>query len=348
MIALGSREARRIAVAASGFLAFVSLALVSRIAAAAPETGTTSVELRYAVGDGIAGCLSEAAFHDAVRSRLPHQSLASERPIVVSTSIDRDGRRLRATVTLREDGSAGAPVEASQEIFASPHECATLSAAAALAVSLAIERARSHPPSPPPLTTAPEAAPAPASRSRRPARRRPLPRERKPAPSGRELRTHAALAGSYGMLPSASIGASFGASLKLADRWSAGLEARAWLPATVESSSGRAGAKAWLVLAEPSACAHASHGFVCAVGAVGDFRAVGTGRLLSRSTDSTYLALGARVGTEIPVGRPFSLVIHGSALVPLLRPALRIEDELLWRGPLVAGEIGVGVRMSIL
>ncbi len=144
------------------------------------------------------------------------------------------------------------------------------------------------------------------------------------------------------------MGASFGASLKLVDRWSVGLEAGAWVPATVESSRARAGAKAWLVSAGPSACAHERIGFVCAIGVVGDFRAAGTGRLLSRFSDSTYVALGARVGTEIPFARPFSLLIHASALVPLLRPSLRIEDELLWRAPLVGGELGIGVRMSIL
>lgn len=324
------------------------MALVSGAAAAAPEAGAATVELGYTVGSGITGCLSEAAFRDAVRTRLPHSSLASERPIVVSTSIERDGRRLRAIVTLREDGSTGAPVEAAQELFASPNECATLSAAAALAVSLAIERARSHAPPPPPEPVAPEPV-RPAEARPPPSRRRaPRPLPRRPVPSGREVRTHAVIGGSYGILPSASIGASFGASLKLADRWSAGLDAGAWLPATAESSSGRAGAKAWLVFAGPSACAHASHGFVCVIGAAGDFRAVGTGRLLSRSTDSTYLALGARVGTEIPLGRPFSLLIHGSAVVPLLRPALRIQDELLWRAPLAGGELGVGIRMSIL
>ena len=88
--------------------------------------------------------------------------------------------------------------------------------------------------------------------------------------------------------------------------------------------------------------------FVCGVGTLGDFRASGTGRLLSRSSGSLYVALGVRLGTEIPLVGPFSLAVHGSVLTPLLRPTLRIGDALLWRAPIAGGELGIGLRMSIL
>jgi hypothetical protein len=149
------------------------------------------------------------------------------------------------------------------------------------------------------------------------------------------------------MLPSASLGTAFGASLKI-DRWSAQLEAGAWLPATVESSTRADGAKAWLLTLSGAGCVHGgAHSFMCAAFAVGDFRASGTGRLLSRSSGSTYVALGARVGTELPLAGPFFLLLHAGVLAPILRPTLRIGDELLWRAPLVGGEFGLGVRMSI-
>ena len=169
----------------------------------------------------------------------------------------------------------------------------------------------------------------------------------RPQPAPYELRTHASLTGEYGILPGPSIGESVGASLRIGG-WSAGLEAGAWLPASVSSSASRAGARAWLHFLSGSACAERSHLFVCGVGTLGEFRASGTGRLLSRSSGSTYVALGARVGTEIPLVGPFSLAVHGSVLTPLLRPTLRIGDALLWRAPIAGGELGIGLRMSIL
>lgn len=305
----------------------------------------------YAVAEGIVGCLSESEFHEAVRRRLSDDSFASGAAVSVATRIERDGQRLRATIVLQDVG-ASAPVEAVQEIFAARDECAPLSAAAALAVSLTIERSRAHarvepPPSPPEPPR--EVQRAAASRPPRP----PSPR-RAPAPTAaaedrqsRELRTHALLTGGYGILPDASIGAASGASLKL-ERWSAQLEAGAWLPTTVESGTGDGGARAWLIALSAAGCLHAGRSFVCGVGTLGELRASGTGRLLSRSSGSTYLALGARVGTELPLAGPFSLLVHVGALAPLLRPSLRIGNELLWRAPVVGGELGIGIRMSIL
>ena len=101
-------------------------------------------------------------------------------------------------------------------------------------------------------------------------------------------------------------------------------------------------------LLSASACVHPGPRFVCGVGTVGRLRAFGMGQLHSRSGASTYVAMGVRVGTEIVVASPFSLVVHGTALSPLLRPSLRIGDELLWRAPLVGAEVGIGIRVSIL
>lgn len=335
-----------------------ALVIAPRPAEASPDETPSTIELRYVVAKGIAGCFSETEFRDAVQARLADHSFASRRPTVVTTSIKREGSRLRATVTLREEGDAGAAGEVTKETFAAPSECRTLSAAAALAVSLAIERARSEAPPPPeappeaPAETPPEASPEhePAREPRRAPR--PIAPSRPPQPlrpqrAPFELRTHASLTGEYGILPGPSIGESVGASLRI-DGWSAGLEAGAWLPASVSSSASRAGARAWLGFLSGSACAEHARLFVCGVGTLGDFRASGTGRLLSRSSGSLYVALGVRLGTEIPLAGPFSLAVHGSVLTPLLRPTLRIGDALLWRAPIAGGELGIGLRMSIL
>ena len=339
-----------------------ALVVAPHPAEASPDETPATIELRYFVAKGIARCFSEDEFRDAVRARLADHSFASRRPTIVTTSITREGSRLRATVTLREEGDASSEGEVTKETFAAPSECRTLSAAAALAVSLAIERARSEAPPPPeappeaPAETPPEAPPEPEPEhepTREPRRAaQPLAPSRptqplRPQRAPFELRTHASLTGEYGILPGPSIGESVGASLRI-DGWSAGLEVGAWLPASVSSSASRAGAKAWLSFMSGSACAERARLFVCGVGTLGGFRASGTGRLLSRSSGSLYVALGVRLGTEIPLVGPFSLAVHGSVLTPLLRPTLRIGDALLWRAPIAGGELGIGLRMSIL
>ncbi|MDF2692352.1 MAG: hypothetical protein K0S65_735 [Labilithrix sp.] len=313
------------------------------------------LELPYSVEPGIAGCLSEAAFHAAVRERLAADHTAPIAPMVVVTRIERAGRQLRATVSLQ---TASNQEEASQTLVAGLHECATLSKTAALAVSLTIERARKRAEAeatPPPPAPEPPPPPAPEEAATRPMAPSPAPslRVRLTRPPARPkrhrptLRTHALLTSSYGVLPDLALGTLAGASFK-SERWSAVLEAGAWLPSTVESSTRRDGGKAWLVFLSGSACAHRGGLFVCGVGVLGDFRAAGTGHLLSRSSGSTYVAVGGRLGADVPLGGPFSLVVHGDVLAPLFRPSLRIDDELLWRAPVFAGEFGLGLRMSIL
>jgi hypothetical protein len=329
-------------------LAFAFVVLVPRTARAIDA----ELELPYSIGPGIAGCLSEAAFHAAVRERLAADRTAPIAPMVVVTRIERARRQLRATVSLQ---TASNQEEASQTLVAGLHECSTLSKTAALAVSLTIERARERAeaevapplpaPEPPPLAREEKETVAPPPPPSRPVRlTRPPARPKRHRPT---LRTHALLTSSYGVLPDLALGTLAGASFKT-ERWSAVLEAGAWLPSTVQSSTRRDGGKAWLVFLSGSACAHRGALFVCGVGVLGDFRAAGTGHLLSRSSDSTYVAVGGRLGADIPLGGPFSLVVHGDVLAPLFRPSLRIDHELLWRAPVLAGEFGVGVRMSIL
>lgn len=344
---------RRSAVRAGSLVTFMALGLVARSSSAADPVDPT-VELEYVVASGIPDCLSRSDFEDAVRTRLAGTTWAAHEAIAVSTRIEPEGERLRATVILRERGEAGRWTEVKQEIFAAPHECATLSATAALAASLTIRRslayARSTQPAPSELRP-PPLPPGPSSASKRPESpaapppaRPPTPHERKKRP---EIRTHLLVVGGYDIQPSPSVGSAFGASVKF-EPWSAGLEAGAWLPAVITTPSGRGGGKAWLVFSSASACVHPGPLFVCGVGTIGRLRAFGMGQLHSRSGASTYVAMGVRVGTEIVVASPFSLVVHGTALSPLLRPSLRIGDELLWRAPLVGAEVGIGLRVSIL
>ncbi|AKU93867.1 hypothetical protein AKJ09_00531 [Labilithrix luteola] len=309
---------------------------------------------------GLRGCLSESAFRKEILRRLPDDPFADDGAIVITTVISAQGERLRAHIELHDPNE---PDAVDQEVFARPDECATLGAAAALAVSLTIQHSRelartreappdeSNPTVPHPSELVPEEPSSTPQVPPGPSPVRPIRNVGGAArrPTKLELRTHAVLALGWGLLPDVTPGTLFGASLKRG-HWSATLEAGGFLPARSESSRG-GGANAWLVFLAAAGCGHlgdAGRLFACGTVTVGDFRAAGTTPLLSRSSESTYVAVGARVGLELPISRPFALVVQLDGTAPVVRQALRIGDELLWKTPVVGGYLSVGVRMSIL
>ncbi|MDF2696877.1 MAG: hypothetical protein K0S65_5260, partial [Labilithrix sp.] len=253
-----------------------------------------------------------------------------------------------------------------QEIHARRDECATLTAAAALAVSMAIERELaqleehsaakpSNAPSQPALSTRPSdgeveeisgSSRGTAPRTRmlgQPRSRPPKPRVLTPERKhGLELRSHATLLLGIGIVPEDTAGARVGASIGR-ERWSVGLEAGAWLPTEARSPLG-GGAGARLVYLVGTACAWHHWLFMCGGWTLGDFRAAGTGPVLSRSTRSTYVAVTGRAGVELPLIAPFSFVLHAGVVAPLVRTTLRIADETLWQAPALGGELGLTWR----
>ncbi|MDF2691676.1 MAG: hypothetical protein K0S65_59 [Labilithrix sp.] len=311
-------------------------------AASSSPTAGLKVQLRYDVDEPAASCPSEAEFRAEVLRRLPDDPFAPDGSVVILTRIDRRAERLRATVLLREPSP---PTEVTEELFASLDDCATLSAAAALVVSLAIERSRSHA-SFEPRPAAPSREEVPVKTALAPQASRAPVQAPEPKRATLDLRTQVASDIGYGILPGVSAGSSFGLSLKR-DVWSAGLEAGAWLPATVESSRG-GGATASLRYLSGSVCTHRLQLFVCGAATVGDFHAAGTMQLLSRAARSTYLALGGRLGVELPLWRPLALVLQLEAIAPLVGATLEIGGQLLWETPTVGAHLTAGFRVSIL
>ncbi len=346
-----------------------AILLAARVAAAAPAQ--PSVELRYSAEDSVVGCHSEPTFRHAVRQRLPFDPFVAppnSAPIVVTVRIDRSEPELRATITLTEpDGVA----QATQELTEEHDGCATLSAAAALAVSLTIERSlvraaergNSTPAEGAPLRVVGAQAPTsqllapspsgspdngqpptPAVTSKRPPPG--LPGSKRDVRNVIDVHTHAGGGIGLGILPAAAAGARAGATVEL-ERWTAGVEAGAWLPAEASSPPG-GGARARLVFLSGSVCGRHGRFFACGVASLGDLRAAGTEPLLSRSSGSTYVAFGGRAGLEVPLHHPFALVLYTGLIAPLVRTTLRIGDEMLWRAPLAGAELGTSIRITIL
>ncbi|AKU96545.1 hypothetical protein AKJ09_03209 [Labilithrix luteola] len=274
----------------------------------------------------------------------------------MTTRIVRSGRQLRASIVLTEPDR---PSEAAQEIASGPEGCATLSVAAALATSMSIERTVARrgatEPSPPaaesPVAEPPSVEPPPQAESLPQPRRVVRPRMNvrgRPQPSSRPIgvQTHAGPIFGQGILPGVAAGVSFGGSLDLG-LFRPGLEAAGWFPSTATSPRG-GGATASLISLSGLACAHHGRLFACGLATLGEFRVAGTDLLVSRSSSSTYLAVGARAGIELPLVAPFSLGLQATAVVPLVERTLRIVDEVLWLTPPVGAELGMFWRVTIL
>lgn len=302
-------------------------------AAAAPS----AIELRYSAPADVPGCLSERELLTAVTERSPPGTIleiGTEQAVRVAIGIARAAgtTQLRATIVIDEDIREDEPV---QELIASDDECRTLGVAAALAAGLAIERTLDRRGAPSPSTGAP-----PAIADDPPAVEAP------PRPPSRvRVASRAAALVSYGVLPSPAAGSAAGAAIELGD-WSAGLEASAFLPAAISSPRG-GGARAALAFVAVTPCRRIARFEACAVAALGDFRASGTGSLLSRSTRGLYATLGVRGAIELVRAEPFAVVLHVGVLAPLLRTTLHIGDELLWKAPAAGGEAGLTWRITI-
>ena len=320
-----------------------SAVLGGALATAAPAAAAPSaVTLRYSAPADVPGCLSERELLMAVGERAPPGTtveVGTEQAVRVTIGIARaeSAGQLRATIVVDDDVREG---EAVQELIASDEECRTLGVAAALAAGLAIERTierrREPPPQPSPGAARGPSAIASGARAV----------DEPPRPSSRvRVVSRAAALVSYGVLPSPAAGSAAGAAVELGD-WAAGLEAAALLPAAISSPRG-GGARAALAFVALIPCRRIARFEACAVAAVGDFRASGTGSLLSRSTRGLYATLGLRGSIELVRAEPFAVVLHAGVLAPLLRTTLRIGDELLWKAPAAGGEAGLTWRITI-
>jgi hypothetical protein len=76
--------------------------------------------------------------------------------------------------------------------------------------------------------------------------------------------------------------------------------------------------------------------FGCAMASWGELRADA-----QRSASARYLAVGARVGFEVPVLRRLSLRSHIDAAAPLDRTIVQVNGHAVWQLPALSGALGV-------
>jgi hypothetical protein len=79
----------------------------------------------------------------------------------------------------------------------------------------------------------------------------------------------------------------------------------------------------------------------CALLAAGALRASARGLAMPQQVTAPFLALGARVGVEIPLGSILSAGAHADILAPVTETVLRVSGQPIWTSPAISGALGV-------
>jgi hypothetical protein len=153
----------------------------------------------------------------------------------------------------------------------------------------------------------------------------------------------ASLVGAVGVAPAAGWGleARIGArrgELSLA------VEGRADFAASQALSSG--GVSASLLVASLVPCAHWRNLAACALASAGVLRAAGHGLVDARQVSDPWLALGARLGGEVPLRGPLFVTAHLDAVAPLVQTELKVGEAVVWTTPAVAFAAALGLAVA--
>jgi hypothetical protein len=335
------------------FLAAILLA--APLAAAPPPERTT--RLAYTRGHGAEQCPDERAFRDAVEARLGYAPWSDAVPRSIAVIVEQSGGALRGDVTMT--GATGA-VTGTRQLTAAGDDCDELVTALALAISIAIDpdvvfRPAPPPPglptAPPPSTAAPGALPA-ASAPAHVAALPPPTLLADPLPvavavpgaaAPRPIRGYLGVGGFFA--GGTSPGVTGGVAVLVGLRWaalSATVEGRADVPTTAPVAGGGA-VRAGLLAAGFVPCFHLGPVAACALGTFGALRGVGLDVARPGRDATPFVALGGRVGGELPFDRTFSAGLHGDLSGALTPTTLLVDGRGVWTTPRASAALGADV-----
>jgi hypothetical protein len=352
---LGTSIRRRIAAAA------LALSFVGGRAEASP-----SARLVYSRSESAASCPSENELRSAVAARFGYDPFFLYAPQTVVVQVARGHDEFRARVELVD---AQGMARGTRELSSARATCGELFEAMALAISIALDASAvvqdttpeaepapiapvpsSAPstgapstgaPAPPPTALAPAAGPAnpaPARPHEEPPARAPRANARSPVTffAGADLR------GSLGLAPSlaAGVGLFVGARYRSV---SLALEGFADAPASSAPKDGVGRAESWLVAGAIAPCVHVAFAFACGLVEIGAIEARGLDVTQPETPSAPFVALGARLGAELPLSPVWAFRVGGDLLVDLNRPSLRIDGTEMWKFTVLAGGIAMGL-----
>jgi hypothetical protein len=329
--------------AVATFLLLASLASVAPASAAAPRTA----KLTYSRGPGASDCPDVDVIRAGVAARLGYEPFDDRAELLVSATVNRNGRVLEAKI---EIAGADGKSTAERKLTSRQSDCLELASAIELAISIVVDplagsRQRSDPPAPPPPAPPPVSPPPQVIVVREPAPPPALPR---PSPAPRVptvVQVRLGGLGTVGSAPAASVGGTVQASVRRGS-FSIGLEGRGDLGTTtdLDFNGARVGdIEASLLMGTLVPCA--SRGVLegCALLSAGELRASARGLAMPQQVTAPFLAVGARVGLEVPLGSILSAGAHADVLAPITETVLRVSGQAVWTSPAISAALGLTI-----
>jgi hypothetical protein len=312
--------------------------VVMLVATNAHANEPPTVRLSYRVGEGATDCPDELTLRNAVSARLGYDPFQTGAPNSISAEITRGVRGFRAVIELR---SSRGEVTGSRLLNSTRNDCSELASAMVLSISIAIDPlvlSRRASPSPPlPLPEFPQQCPLCPEPP-------PCPLPPPPPSAPISFRASAGTLAALGSAPTLAFGATMQAGLRRRNA-SLALEGRIDIPAS-ETISAREGVETTLLLASIVPCVHHHSWMGCALVSAGALRGVGKEVDVPRKETTAYVAMGARLGAEIPLTYVLALQIHLDVLAPLIRTTLRLNDADAWTTPPLSAALGAGVAAT--
>jgi hypothetical protein len=308
----------------------------------------TFVRFDYLRQDGIATCPDEAAIRTGVAARLGYDPFRSDASDQLRTTIDRSGNALEARIVMTDAHGA---VKAERKLLSRARDCVELASSVELAISIAIDPMRSMPSAEPESrsqnagrgpdgsarasgdaaepTGGPTSGPLPVAT--------PLPSEPSPPIVKRIV---AAATGGLWAAPSPNLGILAGVGLRRGNL-SVTVDVRADWPAARSLKTGTVSSALYLGTLAP--CIHHRWVAACALASAGARRVSGHGLLDARAATDAYVALGARLGIDLPLTARLAVALHGDVTAPVTRMHLLVDDEVVWTSPLASVALGIGL-----
>jgi hypothetical protein len=81
----------------------------------------------------------------------------------------------------------------------------------------------------------------------------------------------------------------------------------------------------------------------CALLAGGAVRAASHDLAMPQQVSAPFVALGARVGLELPLGSILSIGAHADVLAPVTEVVLRVNNQPVWTSPAISAAFGLTV-----
>ncbi|HEY8038517.1 MAG TPA: hypothetical protein VIF15_01935 [Polyangiaceae bacterium] len=338
-----SRRRRRLFVAP---LAAVALLLLS----SREVRAGASARLTYVRGPGAEKCPGEQAIRAAVSTRLGYDPFFPWAHDTLFVEVTRGGGAFHVEIKMVDQDNLQ---RGARSLAVKGSDCAAVVDAMALTISLTIDPSSIAGPTAPPPPPPPE-PPAPPPPAPDPAPEPPRDAPAPPPPPPEAVQAHLGVTAASAL--GSSPGLAAGGAAFVGVRWRAlslDVEARGDLPATGAGNTAGVRVQSWLLAGSVVPCLHLGVGYACVVASGGSLTATAVQGVTSPQTSGgLWLAVGPRLGVELPLSDSFALRGYGEILVTPVKTELdlgsRPPTQQVYTFSPVSGGVGIGVAWRFL